>query len=281
MIERTFKTPGELALALSIPSGSIEVETIDGDETHVVLEADDPADLDEARIELRERGDGHVLAVDVDRRRISLFGSIDISIGIGSARTSFRLSVRCPHGAALGVHTASAELSARGRFSSADVTTASGDLTVGEVDGDATVKSASGDVRIGRVGGGARIQTASGDVELESVAGRLTAQVVSGDIAVHDAAGPVKTKSVSGDQRLQVSEGEVDLVSVSGDIEVGIRRGSLLHVDANSVSGDLDSELELAETPAAAEGPLVELRARTVSGDFRVVRAPAREIAGA
>jgi hypothetical protein len=33
------------------------------------------------------------------------------------------------------------------------------------------------------------------------------------------------------------------------------------------------SELELEDAPAAEEGPVVELRARTVSGDVQIVRA--------
>jgi hypothetical protein len=56
-------------------------------------------------------------------------------------------------------------------------------------------------------------------------------------------------------------------------MRVAVRRGSRVYIDANSVSGDLDSELELADTPREGDGPLVELRAKTVSGDFRVVRA--------
>jgi DUF4097 and DUF4098 domain-containing protein YvlB len=82
--------------------------------------------------------------------------------------------------------------------------------------------------------------------------------------------------TVSGDIRVDaVKQGNVTLGAVSGDIVVGVRRGSRLWVDAQSISGETESELELAGTPVSDEGPLVELRAKTVSGDIRVVRAPA------
>ena len=89
--------------------------------------------------------------------------------------------------------------------------------------------------------------------------------------------------SVSGDVVLAaVLAGPVDVRTVSGDVRVGIRRGSTLWVDATSVSGSMQSELPMEDQPPAGpEGPLVELRARTVSGDVRIVRAPALDRAEA
>lgn len=274
-IEKSFHTSGPLRLELSIPAGDIDVETVDGEETSVVLDADKEQALEQAVVELRETGDGHELVVDTEQKRGLFGGIVNIQIGgiaLGNAR--YRLRVRCPHGARLGTRTASADLSARGRFGEADVKTASGDVTMGEVDGDAAVKTVSGDVRVGDVGGTLRIQSVSGDVHARRVGGALTAQLVSGDLEAGEIGSDVRTKSVSGDQKLTVVSGDVELTTVSGDMRVGIRQGSRLHVDANSVSGDLDSEVALADAPGeGGDGPLVELRAKTVSGDFRVVRA--------
>ena len=61
--------------------------------------------------------------------------------------------------------------------------------------------------------------------------------------------------------------------SVSGDLTFGLRAGSKLWVDARSMSGKTTSELELGDEPRSTDGPLVELRAKSVSGDIRVVRA--------
>jgi hypothetical protein len=257
VIERTFQTPGLLKLNLAIPNGTIDVETVEGDETHVVLEADDDRTLDNARVDLRQRGAGHELVVSVEKRTL-LGGFVQISIGsISLGGGGYRLRVTAPHGADLEANTASADIIAPGSFGQGAVKTVSGDTTLGEFSADLEVKTVSGDVRVQRVGG------------------RLTANSVSGDLRIDDAASDVQTKSISGDVKLVVAAGEVALTSVSGDIEVAVRRGSRLHVDANSVSGDLDSDVPLADAPGGegADGPLVELRGKTVSGDFRVVRA--------
>jgi hypothetical protein len=254
VIEKTFQTPDDLRLDLSIPQGTIDVETVDGHETHVRLECDDERGLDDARVELR----GDTLTVEIERTKGVLGGMINIQIGsfsVGSRR--YRLRITCPHLAELGVRTASADVNAAGTYRSAEVKTASGDVDVVTVAGDARVRTVSGDVRIAQVGGD------------------LSAQSVSGDVAALDVRGSVAAKSVSGDVKLLVVEGDVGLSSVSGDIEVAIRQGSRVHVDATSVSGELESKLPLGDEPGSGDGPLVELRAKTVSGDVRVVRAPA------
>jgi DUF4097 and DUF4098 domain-containing protein YvlB len=69
--------------------------------------------------------------------------------------------------------------------------------------------------------------------------------------------------------------GNVAAHSVSGDVTIGVRRGSKVHLDCNTVSGDTSSELELTADAPDGEGPLLELRAKTVSGDIRITRAPA------
>ena len=52
------------------------------------------------------------------------------------------------------------------------------------------------------------------------------------------------------------------------------------YVDANTVSGSTTSELDLSDTPVGEEtaqpdsGELVEVRAKTISGDIMITRAP-------
>jgi hypothetical protein len=274
MIEETYETPGPLALNLTVPQGTIDVETVDGTQTHVELSCDDESALEDARVELRERaGGGHELVVEAERKRALLGGIVNIQIGgfsIGGKQ--YRLKVTCPHGAELHVGTASARVTAHGSYFSLDVKTAAGDVTVAAVEGHADIKTVSGDVDLQSVGGDLRLKSVSGDVEIRHVGGATTAQTVSGDLRLDDTRSSVTVKSVSGDLRLGVAAGKVGLTSVSGDIEVAIRRGSRGDVDANSVSGDLDSELELADSPSGGDGPVVELRGKTVSGDFTVVR---------
>lgn len=262
---QTFKTPGPVALDLRVAAGAIEIEAADVVETTVRLEPLGAEASAEAVAAAEIEHSGGRLLVDVPDRRG--FGSF---IGRGP---QVRLRVRVPEGSSVEVRTRSADVEARGSFGALDAKTASGDLAAGAVSS-ATVSSVSGDVRLDSVAGETEVHTASGDLHVGRSGGPLRANLVSGDLAVVEAGSSVSVRTVSGDQRIDVvREGEVSLNSVSGDIRVGIRRGSRLWVDANSVSGTMRSELELSDSPPPGDGPLVELRAKTVSGDVHVTRA--------
>jgi DUF4097 and DUF4098 domain-containing protein YvlB len=128
------------------------------------------------------------------------------------------------------------------------------------------------------------VQTASGDVSLQQARGDVSIQAVSGDVWIKDARQSVHVNTVSGDQRVDaVVAGSVEAQAVSGDVSIGVRRGSRVYVDANTISGSTSSELNLTDAPAddeaggnvAEDGPMVEVRAKTVSGDISIVRAAA------
>jgi Toastrack DUF4097 len=290
MRSETFETPGAVRLDLEMPAGEIEIATSNTDETHVELEAVSSNEqvqemVAAARIESVRRGDVFHVTVEVRTRHgvwISFSGGPDIRLGT----PDMRLRISCPDGAELDVKTKSADLEARGEYGRVDFKTASGDASF-ETTRDADVKTASGDVHFDTIQGAVAVKTVSGDVHVGSVTGNATFQCVSGDIYVRDAGGSISANSVSGDQRYDaVVSGRVELRAVSGDLAVGIRRGSRLFIDANTVSGMTSSEFELSDAPAAppapvadaapaADAPLVEIFAKTVSGDVRLERAPA------
>jgi hypothetical protein len=252
MAEHTFHTPLPLELEVGIPVGDVAIETVDGEESWVSVDGDERL-VEQTTVEQ----DGDRLVVGFRGKKP--FG-ITISIGdfsIGGRH--LRVRVRVPHGTAVILTGASADSKLDGRFRDLELKTASGDLRLrGEIERDAAVKSVSGDVRIDRVGG------------------NLRAQTVSGDISVGWIGGSVEGKSVSGDIRFEsLSHGDATFTSVSGDVEIGIAPGSLLDVDAGSVSGDLSSEVPLASQPGedVGDGPTVVLRGKTVSGDVTVFRA--------
>ena len=251
MLEHTFDTPLPVTLEVTIPSGDIDVESTDGEQTHLTVDGDERM-LE--HVEVRHDG-GRVVVTLRDK------GKFGISLGsLVFGNGGLRVQARVPHGAGVKVKTASADTELSGSFGSRDLNSASGDVEVR-----------------GEVAENARIKTVSGDVELGHVGGDLSVQCVSGDIRVRTAAGSVDTKSVSGDVRVDaVTAGDVRFSSVSGDIEIGIAQGSLLDVDAGSTSGDLSSDVPLAREPVLGEpagAPTVVLRGRTVSGDVKVFRA--------
>jgi DUF4097 and DUF4098 domain-containing protein YvlB len=260
-MEKTFETTGPLRLDLRIPAGSIEIVTDEAAQTVVTLQGDADA-LETAIVDLR----GDELRVEIPERRGFL----------GFRHPEVRLEIRCPQGSSAAVRTRSADLRARGTLGRVESTGASGDVDLERVDGAVALKSASGDLRLIEAGGDVTAHTASGDVEIGHARGDLAANLVSGDLSVRAADGSVSANSVSGDVRLSaVVAGTVSVSSVSGDVEVGVRRGSRIHVDASTLSGDTRSELDLGGEPVTGDGPIVELRIKTVSGDVSVVRAPA------
>jgi len=270
-MQKTFEVEGPVELDVRLTSGDIDVDPNTEGKVEIELIAHDEESqrlIDNARIELNPHGHRPTILVDVPQKRgfsISIFG-----------RSGIECRIRCPHDSGLSVRTKSADISARGVLGGLNVQTASGDVDIDRVSGGVNVKSASSDFSAREVGGGVNIQTASGDIDLSVARGPINVTSVSGDISIGEAYDNVNANSVSGDQdHGAVMQGIVAAHSVSGDVTIAVRRGSKAFLDCTTVSGDTTSELELSSDAPAGDGPLVEIRAKTVSGDIRITRAPA------
>ena len=275
MRHERFDTPGKLRLDLSVSVGEIEVHA-EGDDgqTTVDLEPLRSNDasreaVESARIQLRDRGDAHELVVDIPGSR---------GLNLFSRGAEVRLAVRCPAGAELEVDAGTADVQAAGRYASVSVQTGSGDVAVAAVEGDAKLKSGSGDLALERVNGELTAQTGSGDVEIGRTGRSAAVRSASGDVVIHDATLELTVQTASGDVRVEaVSVGEVSVQSASGDVYVGVRKGRTVWMDAKSMSGETTSDLAVgAPGEQEEEGPLVELRIQTMSGDIHVARAEAK-----
>jgi DUF4097 and DUF4098 domain-containing protein YvlB len=295
-----FETPGHVSAAIRNPNGAVEVTAEGRNTTEVIVEAlhpDAEPRAEATRVELTPDGEGaYRLVVEVPEPR-----------GWGEVRGGIAVRIRIPAGADVKVRTASADVRGDGRLGRVMFDTASGDVWLQEAEGDARVSTASGDVNIRRVGGSLQLHTASGtvyidevtgslDVEsasgdqhLKRVAGRarlrgasadiiigevqegLQAETASGDITVDDAAGALRLRAQSGDVEVRrMREGTVSASSTSGDVTVGVLRGARVRVDLDSRSGDVRSHIPLSPESVDGDGPLVEVEARTTSGDIRV-----------
>jgi hypothetical protein len=272
-MQKSFEVTGPVELEVRLAAGEVVIDPTLHGRIEVELEGYDDESrrmVEEARIELRDGGGRSRVLVDVEQRR----GAFGLSFSFGRRGISCR--IRCPIDTAVSARTKSAGVAIRGRVDSLNVVTASGDVDARDVTGGVNVRTASGDVRVGDVGSGVNIQTASGDVQLGAIHGPLNVATASGDVAVEAASDNVNANTVSGDQRHDaVVSGQVSANSVSGDILIGVRRGSDVYLDCNTLSGDTTSELEVGGDPPAGDAPLVEIRAKSVSGDIRIVRAPA------
>jgi DUF4097 and DUF4098 domain-containing protein YvlB len=270
-MQKTFEVQGPVELDVRLANGGIEVDPTADGRVEVELIAHDEESqrlVDDARIELSPHGQRPTIVVEVPQKRgfnLNLFG-----------RGGIECRIRCPHDSGLSVRTKSADVSARGVLGGLNVQTASGDVDIDRVSGGVNVKSASSDFTAREVTGGVNIQTASGDIDLSVAHGPVNVTSVSGDISIGEAYDNVNANSVSGDQdHGAVMQGVVAAHSVSGDVTIAIRRGSKAFLDCTTVSGDTTSELELTSDAPGGNGPLVEIRAKTVSGDIRITRAPA------
>ena len=270
---QVFDTPGKTRLRVKNAAGLISVDPSETGRTTVELEAlRDDDDTREAIERATVEQNGNEILVEI--------GVVGKGFGVGPAWISFGrtpqvgVRIRCPEGADLDCSTASADVAAIGSLGDVELKTASGDLSVERVTG-LRVQSASGDVRGASIDGEARVQTVSGDIRLGTVTGPVSAALVSGDLAIEEAHTDLSAKTVSGDQRINaIREGRVKVESVSGDVRVGVRPGTRLRIDANSMSGDVSSELDVKDSPSeSASGTEAQLQARTVSGDIEITRA--------
>jgi DUF4097 and DUF4098 domain-containing protein YvlB len=269
-----FETPGSVELQIRLPAGHVVLNTTDEPQTHVELvpkgrrgaEA-----IEQIKVEAQERPGGHVISIE--RRDRIRWGPISIDWGEGDVE----VRVACPHGSDLEFNAASADLSASGRFGKVAAKTASGDLRFGTIGGKLSIKTASGDVSVQTVEADANVVTVSGDVDIEGIEADLTARTVSGDVALGRVRAPLTLSTTSGDVAVKVVErGDVRIQSVSGDTRIGVAHGTGVWLDASSLSGDLKSELaDVQDVPADAEGEIVPLRVKSVSGDVSFVRASA------
>jgi DUF4097 and DUF4098 domain-containing protein YvlB len=237
-----------------VPIGRRGSDAID----HIVVTAD-------------ERHGGHVITVEQqDKIR---WGPIQITWG-----GDVEVRVTCPAGADLDLSGGSTDLRVEGELGLVTARTASGDMKLETVKNKIQLKTASGDVSVGSIEVGGSVTTVSGDLGIRQLDGALTARSVSGDVRIGAIRAPLTLSTTSGDVNLEsVEAGEVRVQSVSGDARIGVGRGTRVFIDAASVSGDLTSELGVADheqpsaEPSEASGPVVPLHVKTVSGDVSVV----------
>ena len=269
----SFETPGRVALRIAAPAGTVVVDPWDEPRTDVevtALRGDDGSEraAAETRVEATERGGRHEILVRVPKPE-GRFGFL-------SRSPELQVAIRCPEGADLELTTQSADLLARGSSGEVTVRSASGDVSLGDARALAFT-TASGDLTAGTIAGEVTSKGASGDVDIRSIVGPAAINTVSGDVRVGPTGDSIAVNTVSGDVELEAVGGAVRVSAVSGDVGVAARPGLALWIDAQSVSGTMRSELEVADLPAADAGEApVELRVRTVSGDVRISRATSR-----
>jgi DUF4097 and DUF4098 domain-containing protein YvlB len=260
----TFDTPQPVDLRVRAASGTVSVTATDtATSTVEVTPLDDAA---------RELADNTAVRLDGDRLTVEM---PERMVGFSLRRRRVEITITVPTGSSLTSRTASANLTATGRYATATVNTASGNVRLDTVDGDAEVHCASGDVTIGSARA-TRVHSASGNVRVDRAGGDAEVHSASGDVRVGVAEGSVNAKTASGDVTVEdARSGMVSLNAASGDLHVGVRAGVTAHLDVSSVSGRIRSDLPIDDA-APESGASLDVRARTVSGNILIAPASVR-----
>jgi DUF4097 and DUF4098 domain-containing protein YvlB len=284
-MERTFETPGNVRLYVENEVGHVTISTGVTEATQVSLEPDTPGAeelISRATVECRTSGQRHIVVVKVPRQGVRFL-----------RRNAVTIRVDLPQGSDINVMAGSADVDINGPVGTAELATSSGDISADDVAGDFQSKTASGDITVGSVGGDLKVHTASGDLRCSSVAGRSVFATSSGDLEVGAAANQVDVKATSGDVRLgdlahgarvqnvsgdvrvlALGEGTLHVRSVSGSVSVGIVKDVDLHVDVETMSGEIRSDIPLGDSPGPGRaGNRVDVSVRSVSGDVEIERA--------
>jgi hypothetical protein len=295
----TFATPGKTRVVINNPSGVDLVAEGDGTTTveFVARGPDGDAFIGEATANCVETNSVSVITITLPNgRSFPKRRSVDVQIAaprgtdvIVSTTGSERSLLSIARG--LG-----GEIRLRGEVGDVDVSLPSSDLTAQTIMGSLTVKTASGDLSAGKVGGPVKVRTVSGDVDIDEVADDVSLAVVSGDVSISSVSGHADITSISGDVTVtdarsgasvkstsgdvtvrRAWSGSIRAATVSGDVIVGVPAGRGVSVDARSMSGDLSSEINLAERSGSesGDGTMVKITAHSVSGDVEIQRAPA------
>ncbi len=93
--------------------------------------------------------------------------------------------------------------------------------------------------------------SASGEVEIGLAQDRVDIKTSSGRVRLGELARGADVVNVSGDVRvLSLAEGTLRVRSVSGDVSVGVAEGVELHVDVQTMTGRVHSEIPIDDAPA-------------------------------
>src|SRR5262245_25318649 len=192
MRTETFSTPGKVRLEISIPSGDVDLEAVEGDTTTVELQVhgrDGEEHERDTEIAMRQRGDRYEVVIAAAKNR-----------GFNFIRgRDYRLRVTSPPETDVEAKLASADVDGRGRFGDVRIQTASGDIELEDVGGLVRIDSASGDVHVDRAGE-LKLNSASGDVEVDELLRGGDVNTASGDVELKNVReGTLKLNSASGD----------------------------------------------------------------------------------
>ncbi len=279
-IETTFDTPSPTRLRVEVLVGDVSVAAGERATTTVRLVPHGKGGGElAAKFTVEQRGGEVVVLAPKLRDGFFSFtkGSVDVEVELPSSST-------------VDAKSGAGDVRTTGRLGDVRAATGAGDVSVEQAD-EADLKSGSGDLSVETAGGDVRVRTGSGDVSVGTADRRVDATSGSGDISLRQCLGEAKARTGSGDLSVGSSTGDLELVTGTGDISLAAVQGGDVHartgtgdvaigvaagvaalLDLNSVTGDVEIDLESTDGPGDAEAR-TRLTVHSGSGDIRVARA--------
>ena len=278
--EKTVALAKEGKVNISNISGNIEVRTWAQDQVKIqalkVSQAGTQAKAKEnaAKVNIEVTEEGTLLRIETKYPQ-SLFGqSIDVFVdyqlwipekaGLGAKNISGNVDAEGP-GGSVDLSAISGDVSLRKAAKGGDGSTISGSLTVSGITGDLFLKSVSGDIKATQVKGSVQAETVSGGLEMLDVS----------------EASSVRLKTLSGDivYRGRINRaGTYSLKSHSGGIAMFLPADSAFDLEAQTFSGDIESDFEIKavgkisekEISGVVNGGGASVKISTFSGDIEL-----------
>jgi len=237
-------------LYLSNVSGEIEILTSKDAQVRIEALKISKADtLDKAKenmakvtIEVTNEADRVSVVTNYPKRQGGFWGGDSINVSVD-------YKVWIPEQAAVEVKSVSGDVKIEPIGGAAKIKCVSGNVDLGGAAG-ADVDLVSGDLTLANIAGDAFLKAVSGNIEASKVTGSVEVEAVSGDIKLLEVSGAqtVSVKSVSGNITYTgaIKEGgRYEIKTHSGDIRMVIPAGSGFDLDANTFSGDIESDFEI------------------------------------
>jgi hypothetical protein len=280
-LETRFDTTGPITLKAELLVGDLTLTVGDGPTTTVRLHPHGKHGAEIAE-KFTVEAHGNDVSVLAPKLRDSFF-----SLG---TKGSVDVEVELPASSTVDAKTGAGDVTAAGLLGEVRAATGAGDLTFHEV-GSARLKSGSGDITLQSASGDLDARTGSGDITVGTGGGRLDLTSGSGDISLRRSDAAVKAKTGSGDVHIGASTGDLELTTGTGDVSldgvhggevrartgtgdvtIAVAHGVAAYLDLNTVTGDVDIDLEETSGPGDSEAQ-ARLVVHSGSGDIRVKRA--------
>ncbi len=274
-VKQDFKIPlGIQTVKILNEAGDIQIDNASGDtmsaKAHIRLKFHRKLVSDnEFRLIGDAQGDKFLVRLDFPRRfsRSHRYINSDIILNI-------------PEGLSVAIENTAGNVEAAAIAGNLDVKTKAGNVQIQSVGRNIKLATLFGNVTVGNVAGDAEINTKAGEINIKKVKGNAHIESISGDVTLSECEGPVHIELKSGNLDLNLAKisGNSDLDLKSGNIQLGLPSTARFAIDAQSLSGNINSDFELmverkfaratARGNVNGGGPLVKIR--NISGNVEL-----------